>query len=591
MEKPKAKKALKTYGRSSQDIFEFRGGSDGELDVMPRTDLVRNAGKRSRRGSSKAAETVSSQAPQDEDVTRRAITSSERDTELLSTESKANEIFSAGDKDVSLQNSIPPPASKLTSFEHSQRSEYGTMPAIADPTPHKTTTSNPLLPARTTCFETHLDDRMPISTRSLRGDVDDGSSPSFVQSGNLSSMRSNAEMKAIDLQPSEKPAPSSSASEITPSKTITVRRTSKTTTVSQEPTPHLDDEHLRPQIKSNVSTIVNPVVLLPAPPDTDGGWDELSLSVPEKLNKSPTKLAKRSKRKRSDEDGPVDELGSDDNAVGIPKEQYKPRSSKRRSGDGNEEVFIPTDFSKKPEAIGKVKRKTKRHKTTAFQELLPQADDEDEEVRVAPDPRFEIPAKKTSKISTEADKAEVHRTDATDEIRARAQPEEKPVAKGNSEKKRGRPKKATKLSEENVVDEAEADHDQEDAEAEEAVVSATAEKSGRMTTTRETPKPITEEQDHTNDSAPAVGDDSEDLPGNVFNETHGNIIASNLSAELLPEKSPTKASPPPETPRRTATPALKGPDKHSPISSGKVAYRVGLSKRARIAPLLRIVRK
>ncbi|KAL2799860.1 hypothetical protein BJX66DRAFT_332894 [Aspergillus keveii] len=53
---------------------------------------------------------------------------------------------------------------------------------------------------------------------------------------------------------------------------------------------------------------------------------------------------------------------------------------------------------------------------------------------------------------------------------------------------------------------------------------------------------------------------------------------------------------PPETPSKptadSKTPSAKGPGKHSPISSTcKVPYRVGLSKRARIAPLLRIIKR
>ena len=48
-------------------------------------------------------------------------------------------------------------------------------------------------------------------------------------------------------------------------------------------------------------------------------------------------------------------------------------------------------------------------------------------------------------------------------------------------------------------------------------------------------------------------------------------------------------TPPAETPKK---PAVKGPDKHSPIAvTAKVAYRVGLSRKARIAPLLKVVRK
>ncbi|KAL4921452.1 hypothetical protein BDW62DRAFT_129195 [Aspergillus aurantiobrunneus] len=52
---------------------------------------------------------------------------------------------------------------------------------------------------------------------------------------------------------------------------------------------------------------------------------------------------------------------------------------------------------------------------------------------------------------------------------------------------------------------------------------------------------------------------------------------------------------PPETPQKATdqkTTSTKGPGKHSPISStSKVPYRVGLSKKARIAPLLKIIKR
>ncbi|KAL4961729.1 uncharacterized protein BDV14DRAFT_203472 [Aspergillus stella-maris] len=63
-------------------------------------------------------------------------------------------------------------------------------------------------------------------------------------------------------------------------------------------------------------------------------------------------------------------------------------------------------------------------------------------------------------------------------------------------------------------------------------------------------------------------------------------------------QNPTSPSPnteAPETPQKRTdpkTPSSKGPGKHSPISStSKVPYRVGLSKRARIAPLLKIIKR
>ncbi|KAJ5813024.1 hypothetical protein N7447_010047 [Penicillium robsamsonii] len=67
----------------------------------------------------------------------------------------------------------------------------------------------------------------------------------------------------------------------------------------------------------------------------------------------------------------------------------------------------------------------------------------------------------------------------------------------------------------------------------------------------------------------------------------------------LPESTIDTSQPQPQTPSKSDAASIntpqntgKGPDKHSPISvrSG-VPYRVGLSKRARIAPLLKMVRK
>lgn len=66
------------------------------------------------------------------------------------------------------------------------------------------------------------------------------------------------------------------------------------------------------------------------------------------------------------------------------------------------------------------------------------------------------------------------------------------------------------------------------------------------------------------------------------------------SAEQPPQpdvSSKQQTDPLPQTPQAD-TKTRKGPGAHSPISStSKVPYRVGLSKRARIAPLLKVVRK
>ena len=567
IEKSKAKKPLKTYGRSSQDIFEFHGGSDGELDITPKKNLSHNAGKCEKNEKPKITPAAGRWGSQDGEPTRRPITSSGGDTVLLSTEPKPLEVSSAGDKEVSLRNCMPPPASKSTSFDQSQRSRKDPLPTIAGPAPLKSAMSDVRLPSVVTYSETPSNDGASAPTRFSHDDSDEERCRGLAQSVKLQSTRLSEATKRIDLQPTEDPAPSSSASGISPSKIIAIKRTTQTEDVSAELSSHLGSEHLGSAFDLNTSAMVNPVVLLPALTDTEEAQDELSLSIPRAASKSPTKPEKASKRKRIIDDEPFDELGSDENAIEVPKEHYRPRPSTRRSGVRDGEVVVPTDFSKKPEAIGKGKRKTKRHKTTAFQELLPkdEDEDEDEEMKVAPDPRFEIPEKKPPKISAERDQPNMERNDDKEEVRLGAQRESNQAVQSTGQKKRGRPKKVvTNVSEELSVDETEADLAQDDAKT----VNLPMSKESR----KKKSGPIIDEQEDNDDGAPATEDDPEDLPTNVLNEINGNMVPPMLTTDSSSEKSPTKS-----TPRRGGR---RG-----------VAYRVGLSKRARIAPLLRIVRK
>ena len=93
-------------------------------------------------------------------------------------------------------------------------------------------------------------------------------------------------------------------------------------------------------------------------------------------------------------------------------------------------------------------------------------------------------------------------------------------------------------------------------------------------------------------SAPVIlPDDDEDppQPGNKAEVTDQppNILSQNKgsSINVPPPVSPAKLTTPPTTPPKTAKPV------HSPLNSSQVKFRVGLSKKARIAPLLKIVRK
>ncbi|KAL3479300.1 hypothetical protein BJX99DRAFT_222342 [Aspergillus californicus] len=79
--------------------------------------------------------------------------------------------------------------------------------------------------------------------------------------------------------------------------------------------------------------------------------------------------------------------------------------------------------------------------------------------------------------------------------------------------------------------------------------------------------------------------------------TTTSATANPISNHNPPQEEPkeeTRTPQPPETPQKPTgpqTPSIKGPGKHSPISTCKVPYRVGLSKRARIAPLLKIIKR
>jgi hypothetical protein len=67
---------------------------------------------------------------------------------------------------------------------------------------------------------------------------------------------------------------------------------------------------------------------------------------------------------------------------------------------------------------------------------------------------------------------------------------------------------------------------------------------------------------------------------NVQNQAHASSVQATKSAPLGPSRTPEEPSKP--SPK---------PSSHSPAVKGKTSYRVGLSKRARIAPLLRVVKK
>ena len=160
-----------------------------------------------------------------------------------------------------------------------------------------------------------------------------------------------------------------------------------------------------------------------------------------------------------------------------------------------------------------------------------------------------------------------------------------------SKKQRGRPKKGaaeTSKAKSSEANDANIERDVEPEESNHPTTVKKIQKKGRNTGAATA---ISEELIQDSDDDSDAAEEGGSIPNRVLEETQGKVIPPKLSDKAASSPSPSKSkSVPPETPNNLGS-LFKGPDKHSPISSGKVSYRVGLSKRQRIAPLLRIVRK
>lgn len=317
--------------------------------------------------------------------------------------------------------------------------------------------------------------------------------------------------------------------------------------------------------------------------DQDDTCDELSLSLLKENPSNITSKQSNTNRPRERDELDDDKLGSDDIGIDLPVEKYQPRPSRSRSGRANEELLVPIDFSKRPEAIAKGKKKNKRRKTTAFEQLVHEDKDERDIFQVKiPSPSkgsepFPVGLKLRDipmNLNTEVTKGPQAETDASKE-----------VSKAPPTKKRGRPKKQVQEPHEEQVKPA-CDPAPSPTKSRITVPNQSTSKKRKLPTNLDPDLSCAEED------------------GALPPETNPNIPDSPpppLSARPSPSRNkdpPITRSPSPttkhlssalQTPPKTVP--AKGPDKHSPISSGKVAYRVGLSKRARIEPLLRIMRK
>lgn len=316
--------------------------------------------------------------------------------------------------------------------------------------------------------------------------------------------------------------------------------------------------------------------------------DELSVlvSIPPSGN-ARTNILNSKKAQKEAGHTRSDGLGSDEIAIGLPVEQYNPRPSRSRSGETNADLFIPADFSKKPETI--VKRKKNRRKTTAFERPLHESEEERDIAQVR-DPIVLIKSRSEAAVTLqvlENDSVFKAPIDALPQIQ-----EAENVSKPLPSKRRGRPKKQVQ----EPVEESDPLADK--------IENLSKVSELRSEIMLSPTKPLRKKRKVSPDPSASNGSDSETPQ---FSDEDALSIPDSRKHNIIPAKaqvsstvhlpspsttqslsSPFKPSIPlPQTPQKE----VKGPDKHSPLNTGKLSHRVGLSKRARIAPLLKIVRK
>ncbi|KXG52744.1 uncharacterized protein PGRI_080000 [Penicillium griseofulvum] len=246
------------------------------------------------------------------------------------------------------------------------------------------------------------------------------------------------------------------------------------------------------------------------------------------------------------------------------------------SKETDQENLDAAPKSAKPGAKGPKKKKTRKSKTTP---TPGPADDDDDVIWVDTKPLSSEPP--TEKATPLPEAPAAPREDLESEVLDSNPPIEPqapvPVVEKTQDaekpapKKRGRKRKQTE-----------------------------AETPPESTDTPEPNNPPSEAQTPASKLAVVVDNSPRSIEANADNNT--SVISENQESHPLPDSNPLPEAintPQPQTPSKPDAASVntpqntgKGPDKHSPISARSgVPYRVGLSKRARITPLLKIVRK
>ena len=341
--------------------------------------------------------------------------------------------------------------------------------------------------------------------------------------------------------------------------------------------------------------------------DADGGYDELSLSATDSpiTGKKQTRITAK---KPSGRNNKVNEPEMDDLIPETPAENYQPRPSRSRSALTADTVVVPTDFSKRPESLAKKKTNSKREKTAAPEEL-------DQHARASPQRRC---AKRASEailedldhtlndtamegcLDVESNPALETNIDLTISPTNPRSPKQPPTKKS-----RGRPRKGATIGQSVHPSIPESISVNRSASLETSTVETPAPASIPAKRGRKRKKVPDEEKSSTivHDD-PSSGDELKDpvsITMGVLSDADPNVrpsteeratlkeeISESLKLEPAASLLSTKSaeSPNKQTPVKTEERKSLGVGKDSPAG-----YRVGLSKRQRIAPLLRVVRK
>ena len=555
---PRVKYGRQTNGKpQKRDLFEFHGSSDGEVETGVRSGNLRgrheqSSGVRDRSNSNKR---------------------------------KALSIFAEFAK---------PNQSRLPGKAISPNPGFSSIQAsLSDVVSH----GSDIHKAAMTEVSPYLQGSMPAPSIPLKGSGINIDPSSYERTSN------NVQTNAIVAQPTLPTAamqeePSSSASYISPSKTIVIKIPSP----KQGP---LQYDEMEDELSGSASVHLvsnrDPAVLLPYFLETSENLHSDREALGE--SEDEVRTSQNRKRKATVQSSP-DELGSDEISVGLPQEVYSKRPTRSRSGRGDGELVVPADFSKKPEVVAKVtvkrKGKLKRSKTTAFQELLPVSDDEEDKENnpidrdIAPVDTSNSKRSAAQKILLKVE-SEISELDGPVEDDSKTQQEPEAQKSG---KKRGRPKKGKAMDgKQPSVKAADVELAEDLAEARSSDQQNGIEKQ-KVRKDAASNMVFEDSEDHNDD------DGASDRKGaltkktmvapddTIVMQTTGNATpAYQLKDATKPASSPSEIKAAPETPKKVEKAPVRGPDQHSPISNGKVKYRVGLSKRARIEPLLRIVRK